>query len=208
MQGSVSGVLEKHTDVFGKDWVYAEGNHCQELCRERRTTQVFQIKISSVRPERKIEEELDRLAQTKVIEPVCYSEWVTSIVPVLNAYGKVRVCEDYKLTVNRVSHLEQYPFPTLDDLCEKLTEGKQFTKLDLSHAYSQLPLDEKSKEYVSINTHTKGCFGTTDCRMASVRHQLCSRRPYLAGHTACRRDIILTGATKAYRLEEAGLRLG
>ena len=78
-------------------------------------------------------------------------------VPVLKADGKVRVCGDYKLTVNRVSHLEQYPIPTLDDLCEKLTGGKQFSKLDLSHAYSQLPLDNKSKEYATVNTH-RGLF--------------------------------------------------
>ena len=28
-----------------------------------------------------------------------------------------------------------------------------FSKLDLSHAYSQLPLGEESKQYVLINTH-------------------------------------------------------
>ena len=61
------------------------------------------------------------------------------------------------LTVNIVSHLEQYPIPTLDDLCEKLTGEKQFNKLDLSHAYSQLPLDNKSKEYATVNTH-RGLF--------------------------------------------------
>ena len=30
---------------------YAEGNHCQDLCRERPTTQVFQIKVTSLRTE-------------------------------------------------------------------------------------------------------------------------------------------------------------
>ena len=69
---------------------------------------------------RKIEEELDKLVQTNVIELVRYSDWATPIVPVLKANGKVRVFGDYKLTVNRVSHLEQYPIHTLDDLCNKI----------------------------------------------------------------------------------------
>ena len=34
-----------------------------------------------------------------------------------------------------------------------LTEGKAFTKLDLAHAYQQIPLEETSKQYVTINTH-------------------------------------------------------
>ena len=106
---------------------------------------------------KKEEQELDRLVQTNVMEPVRYSDWATPIVPVLKADGKVRVCGDYKLTVHRVSHLEQFPIPTLDDVFEKLTGGKQFSKLDLSHAYSQLPLDNKSKEYATVNTH-KGSF--------------------------------------------------
>ena len=59
--------------------------------------------------------------ETKLIEPARYSDWVTPIVPVLQADGKVRVCGDYKLRVNRVSHLEQYPIHTddlhMDDLC-------------------------------------------------------------------------------------------
>ena len=90
-----------------------------------------------------------------MMEPVRYSDWATPIVPVLKADGKARVCGDYKMTANRVSHLEQYPIPTLDDLCEKLTRGKQFSKLDLSHAYSQLPLDNKSKECATMNTHRR-----------------------------------------------------
>ena len=44
MQGSVSGELEKHTDVSGKDLALP-------TCRERPTTIIFQTKVSSVRTE-------------------------------------------------------------------------------------------------------------------------------------------------------------
>ena len=123
-----------------------------------------------------MKQELDRLVQTNVIEQWRYSDWATPIVPVLKADGKVRVCGDYKLTVNRVSHLEQYPIPTLDDLCEKLTGGKQFSKLDLSHAYSQLPLDNKSKEYATVNTQAFSV--TFVSHMGLVRHPLFSSEPW------------------------------
>ena len=45
----------------------------------------------------------------------------------------------------------------MDELVAALAGGKTFTKLDLSNAYLQLPLDEPSKEYLVINTH-KGLF--------------------------------------------------
>lgn len=38
-----------------------------------------------------------------------------------------------------------------------LAGGKTFTKVDISHGYQQLLLDEESKQYVMINTH-KGLF--------------------------------------------------
>ncbi len=72
----------------------------------------------------------------------------------------VRICGDYKLTVNQASKLEQYPIPKLEDLLEKLSGGEKYSKLDLSHAYQQVILDEESKRYITLNTH-KGLF----CRL-------------------------------------------
>ena len=37
---------------------------------------------------------------------------------------------------------------------DKLFTKFLFTKLDLSHAYQQVVLDEKSQPYVTINTHS------------------------------------------------------
>ena len=45
----------------------------------------------------------------------------------------------------------------MEDLFAKLEGGQKFTKLDLSQAYQQLPLDEESKRYTVVNTH-KGLF--------------------------------------------------
>lgn len=49
--------------------------------------------------------------------------------------------------------MDQYPLPKPEDLFATLAGGKKFTELDLSQAYQQLPLDEESMQYITINTH-------------------------------------------------------
>lgn len=61
------------------------------------------------------------------------------------------------MTVNGAAKLDKYPLPSIEELFTSLAGGKAFTKLDLSHAYLQVPLEEKSQHYVAINTH-KGLF--------------------------------------------------
>ena len=105
-----------------------------------------------------VEQELDRLVNEKVIEPIQFSDWAAPIVPVLKSDKKtVRICGDFKMTTNRASKLDRYPIPRIEDLFAKLSGGRIFSKLDMSQAYLQLPLDEKSKSYVVINTH-RGLF--------------------------------------------------
>ncbi|XP_043916305.1 uncharacterized protein K02A2.6-like [Protopterus annectens] len=106
---------------------------------------------------KKVEFELERLTKQGIIEPVKFVEWAAPIVPVLKPDGTVRICGDYKLTVNQVSKLEQYPLPKVEDVFEKLSGGERFSKLDLSQAYQQVVLEEGSKTYVTLNTH-KGLF--------------------------------------------------
>ena len=64
---------------------------------------------------------------------------------------------NFRLTVNPVSKLDQYPIPRVEDLFAMLDKGYTFTKLDLSQAYQQLALDRESQKYVVIRTY-KGLF--------------------------------------------------
>ena len=67
--------------------------------------------------------------------------------------GQIHICGDYKVIVNQVLSVEQYPLPRTDELFATLAGGKWFSKLDLSQAYLQVPLEEESMPYVIINTH-------------------------------------------------------
>ena len=102
----------------------------------------------------KVEEELRRLEKEGIIEPVEYAEWAAPIVPILKSDSKsLRICGNFKVTVNKASKLDCYPIPKIEDLFATLAHGKTFTKLDMSQAYQQLLLDEDSKKCVVINTH-------------------------------------------------------
>ena len=96
-----------------------------------------------------------------ILEPVQYVEWAAPIVAVWKPDWKsIRLCGDFKQTVNRASKLDQYPIPKIEDLLATLKGGKCFSKLDLQQAYQQLKLDAESQKYVVISTK-RGLFRYT-----------------------------------------------
>ena len=99
-----------------------------------------------------VDKELDRLLADDIIEAVQYSDWAAPVVPVMKADKSVRLCGDYKLTVNQVAKLGRYPIPRIEDLYAQLGNGTSYTKLDMRHAYEQIELHPDSRKYVTINT--------------------------------------------------------
>ena len=61
------------------------------------------------------------------------------------------------MTVNQCADVDQYHLPNTEDLFATLAGGQVFSKIDLSHAYQQVEVDEDSQKYLTINTH-KGLY--------------------------------------------------
>ncbi|XP_059062766.1 uncharacterized protein K02A2.6-like [Achroia grisella] len=103
-----------------------------------------------------VERALEQLVSDGVLTPVDRSDWATPIVPVVKKDGNIRICADYKLTLNKVLDVDRYPLPRVEDLLPRLHGGEYFSKIDLSQAYAQFVLDDTCNCTV-INTH-KGLF--------------------------------------------------
>ena len=158
--GSSEGVeqlLERHATLFEGKLGLLEGMRVKIHVDKTVKPRFYKPRPVPYALRDKVEQELECLQRDGVIEPVRFSEWAAPVVPVVKSDGSLRICGDYKLTVNSAATVDSYPLPRIDDVLASMTGAKVFSKLDLSHAYLQLQLEEESKEFVTISTH-KGLF--------------------------------------------------
>lgn len=206
----VKAILDKHKKVFEpgigklKDMrgkLTLQDGASPKFCKAREVAY-------SLRP--RVEEELDRLQQAGVISPVKFSDWATPIVPLPKANGKMRICGDYKVTLNPAMKIEQYPLPKIADIFASFGGGQKFSKIDLTQAYLQMEVDEVSRNLLTINTH-KGlfCFNRLPFGIASApaiwqraMDQVLTNIP----KTKCiLDDMIITGSTDEEHLQNLSL---
>ena len=76
-----------------------------------------------------LERELVCLQQLGVLEKVNHSEWAAPVVVIPKGDGCLRVCGDYKVTINPVLNVDKYPLPKPKDLMHSLQVDKSFQNL-------------------------------------------------------------------------------
>ena len=97
----------------------------------------------------KVEEELDRLESLGVVKKVERSDWSSPIVCVPKKDGSIRICGDFKVSVNQVLLDNPYPLPDTEDIFATLGSRTVFSKIDLSNANQQMELNPESQHYLT-----------------------------------------------------------
>jgi len=77
-----------------------------------------------------------------VIEPST-SPWSAPVVLIPKPEKTFRFCVDYR-RLNKVTILDAFPMPRIDNLIDKVGKAKFLTKIDLSKGYWQVPLEEEA----------------------------------------------------------------
>ena len=148
-----------------------------------------------------VDKEIDRLEADGVLVKVNHSDWASPIVVVPKADGGIRICADFKVSINQCIDVDRYPLPTTEELFACLTGGKYFSKLDLTSAYQQLIVEEDSQFLLTVNTH-KGLYKYTRLPfgMASAPAIFQSNMDQilngLPGVICYLDDILITGSSK------------
>jgi hypothetical protein len=99
-----------------------------------------------------VKKTLDGMVTDGIIEPVDSSVWGTPIVIAMKSNGQPRICGDYKVTLNPVLKKTACTTGDVEDMFTCLNGSSLFSKIDLSNAFLQVPLEEKSRECTTINT--------------------------------------------------------
>ena len=215
-------LLKDHSVLFAEGLGKIKGTTARLYLKEGGRPRFYRARQVPYSIRDQVAKEIDRQVELGILEPVKFSPWGTPVVPIRKKDGSIRLCGDYKITINRETSTETYPLPKVEDLLASLAGGAAFSKLDLKHAYQQVVLDEETKQLVTINTH-KGLyrvnrlpFGVSSAPslFQRIMENLLQGIPGILIYID---DILVTGKTIAdhlsnlevvlTRLEEAGVRL-
>ena len=85
----------------------------------------------------KISYEIKRLIDFGNLGPVACSKWASSVIPVMNKNGQVRLCGNFKVTVNPHLVIKIHPIPIKEKIFKTLQVGQAWSQIDLTNAFMQ-----------------------------------------------------------------------
>ena len=115
-QSKLDEVLDRHALIF------EEGlGTLRDLKVKLQVNPSVQPNFYKVKPilfalKERVKIELQKLETSGIISPVDHLDWETPIIPVIKQNGNVRICGDYRVTVNQAIKVDSYPLPRVEDL--------------------------------------------------------------------------------------------
>ena len=155
-EGSVSieDLLTKYSEVFDEKMGKVKNVQASLCLKPDASPQFLAPRQIPYALKPLVEQEILRLEANNTWEKVTYSEWATPLVPVVKSDNSIRICGDYKVTVNPQLKIAQHPLPRPDDMFAKMGGCQVFSKIDLKQAFQQLEMDDRSQEICILLTHT------------------------------------------------------
>ena len=109
----LDSVLERHKTVFSDELGCLKDIKAQFTLKEGARPRFWKPRPVALARKPAVDKELERLESLGILKKVTHSEWAAPIVTHIKKDGSVRVCGDFKVTVNPDLEIDVYPLPRL-----------------------------------------------------------------------------------------------
>lgn len=96
----------------------------------------------------RVREYIGKLKKDKIISRRA-TQYINPLVVVVKKNGKIRLCLDAR-ELNKITLNDHAQPPTIEEVFQLMGRKKYFTTLDVTEAFWQIPLEEKSKEFTGF----------------------------------------------------------
>ena len=131
-------LLEEFSDLFAETNGTIRGHEAVVHMTEGAKPKRFAPRTVPFPLRKMVEAEIERLVREDVLEPVDATvtpiEWASPIVPVIKSSKEVRICGDFKVTINPNIISDPHPIPRFQEIAAKLNGGKRYSVIDLKDA--------------------------------------------------------------------------
>jgi hypothetical protein len=149
-------LLREFSDVFS--WTYEDLKKYDTTVIEHKIplteeAKPFRQKLRQINPMLLpiMEKEVNKLLDAQIIVPLRYSEWVAKLVPVRKKNGEIRLCVDFR-NLNRSSKKDNYPFPKMEHILQRVTGASRISMIDGFYGYNQIFFMPEVREKTTFTT--------------------------------------------------------
>jgi hypothetical protein len=98
-----------------------------------------------------IEKEITKMYDAKIIVPLRFSKWVSNVVPTRKKTGEIGLCIDFR-NLNKASLKDNYTFPKMDHILQKVVGASKISLLDSFSSYNQVLVHPHDQEKTTFTT--------------------------------------------------------
>lgn len=125
-RSGLNAISQRHHSVFNDELGTVKGITAKLTLKQGTVSKFCKARSVPYALKPKVEVELNKLVSQGILTKCDHSEWATPIVPVVKRDKSVQTCGDFKVTVNPVLQVDQYPLPRMEDVFAALSFSINF----------------------------------------------------------------------------------